>query len=365
MLLDYAIDILDKYLRRYMDKNMRNVGVFKNFILVSLGNVNIFIIDRDSAPPFYDIGCFIVFDHLPEDIRSWGIDCSGYAEILDNVVILLAPKEKCAGDLVIKVPTKERIPLTDPLQYSLYQMLDRADAKIEYRGKVVGILSLAPIAPIAEIVVRMVKKLFKNRGEFEIVDDKTIVTNWRQRIEFGARPIFTNFDVSFNLLDYLRDLANKHMKIEEMEVITKALEDLEYKTLSRLLDFYIDNEIRFCKCVTIRALLRKKKELIILIGKNTQDMSEAKDLKDPVENILLTLISKAPFAYMNGKKLDRDKIKVEQVKDTKSEILRKIAREITYTLGYPLVYLKIHAKKVKGDAFKAESNRTAIIGIIT
>jgi len=361
MNIDEILTILES-LKNYMSSDLKQVGIFDKFACASLSNVNIFIIMEEDAPDFEDAGWCLTFKELPDFIKQYGINCTGYVKKVNGYCVLIAPVDECSGNLIIKVPPKEFMPLQDPVQASLYELLDKPTSRVEYKGKTIGILSTLKISPVAEIALKTIEKILK-RGRFEIVDEKTLVTSWRQRIEFGVRPVFFNHDVIFDIEQFLMDLCDENVKLDaEINVVKSVVRDSTPIESTLIVPIDADRK-SYGKIVYIETSLGKEK-ISSLIAHNIQKYSGSVDFNTPMLNFLITLVSDAPSFIINGKEIPRSKIKIDKIDRPKSNTLRRLATEIGETLGkWEIRFVKVKTKKIKGECLIARSGYKVIATI--
>ena len=353
MSLDAAIDIIEN-LEKYTNAEIKHIGVFENFYIAVLKNVMIFLLKKEIAQHLEDLGCYFYFNELPKCIKEHGVNCSGYAVFMDDFAVLVGEKKKCKGDLVIKIPPKEKKVFLDPVQSSLYEILDKATSKVEYRKKIIGILSIARVSPVAHIAMETLRKILK-RGEFEVIDEKTIATCWRQKIEFGVRPTFHNVDVVFDLKSFLRDQAKLNIDFtDELSVLKEIFSSITPFIMEVMLEIYEEEKLLFGKCVAVSAPL-KNKTITIVLCKHAEKFSNKASFDNPVINVLIALLTNATSIDIYGKELRRDKISVKEIKSLKNEVLDSILNELrTKMMIEDTRLIKLKAGKIKGEGFIAK-----------
>jgi len=347
--LDDAIDIFDKF-SKYIHGKIDRIGVFDNFYVVETLNAYAFLISLNDAPEPIDLGYALGFNTLPDFIKQYGLEkAEGYYVPLNTLVLLVAPKEKCLGELRIKIPRKERMMFADPLQESLYEILDTADAYIRYRGKIIGCFSVAAISPLAEIAIEELSKRFK-AASFEAIDEKRISTSWRVRFEFGVKPLFINNAV-LDLEKLEIDLANSYLKLdEEEEAVRSLLIGLKYQRKEILVKTISDESRGYGKIIAYDIPLVKGYAKIILT-RNIGNAKKIEGVEDYATKVLLCLVSKQERIKKDSKEISCSKVKVKRSK-IKKEFLRFLLKGLKERLAVKNVNeFKVSFKNVKGSGF--------------
>ncbi|MHA1617503.1 MAG: hypothetical protein ACTSX9_09380 [Candidatus Njordarchaeales archaeon] len=359
--LDDAISVFEKYSRYITHGEIDRIGVFDNFYVVETLNAYLFLLSLNDAPKPIDLGYALGFEEIPDFIKKYGLKkARGYYIPLNTLVLLVAPKKNCEGELRIKIPKKERMSFTDPIQDSLYAILDTAKGYLRYREKIIGCLSIACVSPLAEIAIEELVKRFK-AASFEALDDKRISTKWRVRFEFGVRPLYVNEALlDIEKLEY--DLANSYLILaEEEEVIRGALLGLEYDREEYLVKYFVGEEKSYGKIIVYKISLLKGEARVIL----AKNISNAETLEEMVGDntlrVLLCLISNLKEITINNEKISCHKVK-EKKREIKKTFLKNLREKIQQEMGVEIENeFKISFKGVKGLGFIAKRNNVIIL----
>ncbi|MHA1617547.1 MAG: hypothetical protein ACTSX9_09600 [Candidatus Njordarchaeales archaeon] len=296
---------------------IERVGVFDNFLIVQFTNGIAFVMPKDIAPKPVDKGRYYVFENLPERIRDLGIDCKGYYAETDDLVVLISPITNCRGSIDIEIPQQsKKMSVADVWQASLFSMLDKKEGFIEYKGRIVGCLSLARTSPLARIALKKLEDLIRAGAKFVIKDEKTIVTAWRTRIEFGVKPIpYNPVKVDFDRVK--QELSWRKIGLDnEIEKIRIFFTNIDLDINELLLKCRKGAVNEYGKVAVVKGNLEEYK-FVIAIGKYVDDYIGSACIDDSLSNLALLLITSASDMCLEekNKSLSREELRIKEMEE--------------------------------------------------
>lgn len=358
--LDNIMDLV-AFLENYTDGKIDQIGLFEGFAVTKLKNAYIFFIHKKKEVKLVDVGWCYKFKEMPDFISKYGLNCDVYAVLKGDYIIGVSPLNKCKGEILIKIPPKQKLAILDPFQSSLHELLDKPTSRIYYKGRVIGVLSQLTISPIADIIIEEIRKKFKH-GEFEAKDEKTVVAEWRQRIEFGARPVFFNADVSIDIDRFFKDMVLEHVSFDDAIEIIRESVKADFSMLSEyVIRGEIDGDYWYAKIASIKINIGEFR-MHTLICKPIGGTARIINTGSDIDNVLLALLLRAENVVLGNNVVKSEKISHKLVKEPKKREFKEVYNLIKTLLGDLDIYAtKLKYKKIKGEAIYVLSKDKAII----
>ncbi len=352
------------FLETLIDQKITYIGIFDEFAAIECTNAFIFLVPKEKAPKPIDKKHYFAFNALPAEIQSYGIDCSGYFIKSEehDIVILLAPRAKCEGNIRIKRVRRERIGAVDAIFSSLLSLFDSPSGYITYKEKVLGVLSFAKISPLADLALKKLKNLTKAGARFIKRDEKTIETGWLKRISFGVRPIlFNKITIDFDSLE--RKLALMKIKFDK-EILRAKVLFRDYKPLiyERIIEYIHTGEKIIAKTTIIKGKIVDK-QFLILLARLMENFEAMACIGEDIFNIALALCSQAKGLCVGGKDYEREKLKIEKIDyidDPRYAIIPLYISLIASIVNMS----KFKIGKISGIAIQGKRDDLNIVGLI-
>jgi len=356
-----GVDFLEKILGVRIDK----VGVFDGFLAIQFTNGYAFIIPKNEAPEPIDRGRYFIFKELPERIKKWGISCQGYYVEFERLAILIAPINNCSGsmDIVVSRPVS-KMGVADVWQASLFSMLDKKEGLIEYKGRIIGMLSRARVSPIAHLALEKLEDLIRAGAKFTIEDDKTIVTAWRTRFEFGVKPVFYN-PITIDFDRVKQELTWKKISFDDkLDKVRVFFSKIPLEINEILLRYKIGEDYEYGKAMIIKGI-SDDYSFVLLVGKYINEYSGDACIGEALENLALLLLTNAQKICLGESEepLLRKDVKISGVKEPEPFL---VGLGIIANLLLPGCKLyKIKAKKINAFAFIGERNDESLALVVS
>ena len=358
--LDVLLDGVE-LLEQLIGEKILFIGILDDFAAIEFTNALAFIIPKNLAPPPVDKGYYFGFEELPNRIKKYGILCHGYYIEKDDIVILIAPRKQCKGNIKIKGPSEEIVGVADALMSSLLSMFDDPSGYIRYKNRVLGVLSRANISPLADLAMEKLESLIKAGAKLKMRDDRSIETSWLKKITFGVKPIlFNKISIDFRSLE--RKLA--HMKINfdnEISKINKILQKFSLSTHERIIEYETNGKRMIGKTAVVEGKISKY-NFIIILAKLLDEFNALACVDGDIYNIALALISKARGICIEDKELPINKLKLskkEAIGDPKIHLLVMCASLLVENISIE----KFKIGKISGTIIRGSKNglRMAIV----
>ncbi len=337
------------------------VGIIDDFAIIETVNAYILIVSKSVKIKIEDKGYYYYFKSLPRHLSKIGIKCSGYYIEHENNIILIAPRDKCAGSIRFAGPKKERIGAKDVLMTSLLSMFDDESGYIKYRGKIVGVLSTNYVSPLADLALITLEKLIKAGAQIVKINDRVLETRWLKRIKFGVKPIiFNKIEIDFEELE--RRLAMLKIQFtQELTKIRKLLDKFIDDVYETIVEYFRGPEKFIGKAAVVAGKLSDYEFRIVLSKLLTNLVSEACYGEDAF-NISLAIIADPVKICLSNKMVPKSKMKINEIDTLTDAKLHPLLTTVSMVTGLGDI-MKFKVNKYEGIAIKGSQGDLTMVAL--
>lgn len=363
MTIDLLDSIIDKvhFLEDLIGQKLNFVGILDGFAVIETINAIIFIVPRELKPEYEDRGYYFYFKSLPDPVRKYGINCTGYLIDRGDYVILISPRDNCRGSIRFPGSKKVRIGARDIIMTSLISMFDNESGYVKYGGKIFGVLSTNYVSPLADLALTTLGKLIKAGAKIAKIDDKTLETRWLKRMKFGVKPIiFNKVEIDFDELE--RRIAMLKIQFtSELAKIRKLLDKFISSVHETIVEYFRGPQKYLGKAAIVGGKLSEY-EFKIILSKLLRNLVSEACYGDDILNISLALVAEPVKICLAKGMVPANKMKIEKLDTLNDTKLHPLLTTVSMISELKEI-VKFKISGYEGIAIKGEKNDLCVVAL--